>query len=165
MAIEVLEWEHARGHNGDMYSYGDQNSVASGAAVVHGFFTGPDETHLRFSFAAAQIATVSLYEGVTPTGGTPHNSNVFNRNRNCQNEAQAQIVDNFTHTGGTVIFIEQRGAPTAGNAVAPFVYDGLPRSATEWILAANTWYAFKVTNNDNTTSTISIQLNWYEYVD
>ena len=165
MPIAVIDIEHLRGHNGDMYSYSDQDSVASGAAINHALQTFEDETHLRFSFAAAQIATVSLIENAVLTGGTIDDARIFNRNRNCGKTAGAHVWDNALYTGGTVIFVEQRGAPTAAAQVAPFVYDGLPRAATEWILMPNTLYILRVVNNDNSTSTISTQMNWYEFSD
>lgn len=157
--VESISEEHARIHEGQMFSYSDISTVAQGASLSHAILTGAKQIHLAYQVFSDQATTFSIIEGCTVTGGTPV-TKIYNRKRTSPLKQTLAMTDGVTPSNGTTIFTVRAG--TASAPSAPVLIDG-PREKIEFILAPNTMYVLQVTNNSGAASaSVSQQIDWYE---
>jgi hypothetical protein len=154
-----IDVAHHEIHEGDHYSLAYNEDVANGDSAVVLIVT-PNTTkwaHWVYETKTQGETIVSLLEGVTTTlNGTTLAT--FNGNRNSANTAGVLMFANPpSHTGGTVLDIQQIGSgKTAGGTAV--------RSDRELILKQNTKYILKFFNQTGSAnSEMNVIFNWYEH--
>jgi len=152
----VIVSPHFHVHTGDSYMVTRRASAVADAGTVEMLIqTGADNLHIGGILDGTGQARLQLFaETTVSSAGTAvsaHN----------KNQASAKITSAvFTHTptvtsDGTRIL--DRILAAAGS-----INFALARNNTEIILAANTNYLFRVTNNSGASANYNVHLDYYE---
>ena len=154
--LETIEYEHHEIHSGSHYFISDYASFANGA-VMDFTITTPDTTkEAHFLFGVTGTAAVSveaLVGAVVDTPGTVIAS--INNNGNSSNTS-----DMVVRTGDTFISegVSKLRSYAGANKVA-----GVIDRAKELVLARNTVYIMRITNETATANVINWNPEWYEH--
>ena len=172
--LQVIDYAHHEIHSGSNYRVQCNNDAiparGSNGELVVAFYV-PDQAklpHIIWEYVHQGDMTMKLLEGVTLTLGTGTDVLCKNSRRDAGDNSILQgvgtgaLVSNYvtcdpTYTGGTVVSLKRDYS--AKNLVG-----GGSRRA-EVVLAADTYYAFVLDNNETTTQGGQIRLEWYEHAD
>lgn len=147
---------HLRIQSGKTFVHNNvHNALAAGASHYHVLTTSTTETHLTIYATTCDSAPlwVEIGEGPTFTGGTT--GAIVNKNRKSTRTPTVTVVEGSTVTNmGTHI----EGDFAAGTRQT----GGGAAIEEEWILKANTSYAFLIRNDSTGAANVSFHLEWYE---
>ena len=166
--LSIVEYEHHEIHSGSMFHAEDSAAGGSGTKATISFKT-PNTTkwaHVVFTARTNVAAVVTMGEGCTVTGASGADYAPKNKNRNIAKsstliaEGSAGGAGNVTIGGavtnfGTTLTELQLGSGREGGDV---------RGLGEWVLKANTIYAFEV-ESQAASSEVNIELVWYEHTE
>lgn len=160
-AALVIDTVHHEAHEGEMF-HADQvwSSVSNGAAVEMAVaMDTTHDAHLTFDVVAGGQVLVQMWEAPTYAGlGTAVPA--WNMNRTVTNTATARIYAAPSITATGAITLVQRILP-GGTSPQTRVGGGL-RQGTEWILAPDTVYMMRITNQSGSAVPINVATEWYE---
>ena len=162
-AIETISYEHHELHGGSAYSIGISTTDlgAETGDQLQFTFTTPNTAkwcHMLCNAYGSGEIYYTMREA--PTGGMTGGTSVTPLNRN-RNSSNVSILTDMKKgataaTGGTLLDEQYVGAGT--NRIA-----GNTRGTQEWVLKANTIYAFRV--YDTSAIQAYLHLDWYEHTD
>jgi len=167
-AVMTIEYPHHEIHEGSMYHAHHNASGGSGTKATISLTTPNTTKHLHVVIQGRGNveSMMTIGEGATVTAASGTDDAPHNRNRNSANVSTAISAGSaggagFITTGGavtsfgTILNVEHFGA---GNRA------GGDSRSEEWVLKANTTYAFEV-ESQAATSEVGININWYEHTD
>jgi len=167
--LSTIEYEHHEVHAGSMFQAEDNAAGGSGTKATISFKTPNTDkwAHAIFTVRTNVTAVVTIGEGCTITGISGTDYAPRNKNRNI---ATASTLISAGSAGGA-------GFVTIGAAVTNFgtvltekqvgaarKIGGESRGIGEWVLRANTVYAFEVESQE-ATSEVRMALVWYEHTE
>jgi len=164
-AFKVITNDHAYIHEGIMFVAFDKLVVTAGATGEYAFKT-PENGFVHYRLAginpSADKVDTQIFEDATYTGGTLLEIN--NKNRNSDKESLTVVSKNPTfQTPGTLLPGFSSYLPGAeGTGQIRSGTDG--KADSEIVLKQNTVYRFVLTNGSSSTSTVGINLRWYEEI-
>lgn len=156
----IIDTVHHEVHEGEMFhaSYTD-GDVADDASVDMLLTVGAKECHATWEVFAGGQVSVYLYEAPTVADGTP--ITIYNMKRASANTPLSTVKHTPTVTAtGTTALVNGRILP-GGTSPTTRVGGGI-RSGTEWILAPDTAYLMRVTNDSGAGIPINVVVEWYE---
>lgn len=159
-AVEMMDIVHHEVHQGEMFHTEYSASVNNGANLdVQVTTIETKESHMTAVVAAGGQCLVYLYEAPNTSAGT--GLSVYNMRRiNTTHTSPYTAVHTPTVTGvGTTPLINGRLIP--GGTATPSRVGGETRAATEWILAPNTKYLLRITNNSGGAIVIHVTIEAY----
>lgn len=160
-ALDAMEHAHYQVHQSNFWSVSEIFNINASTTAEMLLVTGSHKTHIGFGFNGGFDFLFSLLENVTITAlGTTLTA--YNNNRS--NPTATVNGWYSTPTGatlGTTIFSEYIPGGIGPHALGGSG-GGPVRNGSEWILAANTKYIFRILNLANTTQTASMVFNYYE---
>ncbi len=173
-AITSISDGHSHIHDGEAYSAHSVESDFDKSQEINVCFTTPNSAvylHCIPFGGCSNLGLFKMCEGATVTAATGTDVLAKNRNRNVANESvivstkdgsSYKYTMNATVTNdGTIIDQEMVGANKQGANVSS------ARDTSEYVLKANTTYAFRLIGNgvgsDNAIA--SMEITWYEHVD
>ena len=173
-AAETIEYEHHEIHAGDSFhAFHGDTDVADNERIVLSFKT-PNTTkwiHMLAEVEASGEAEFWIYEAMTITDNTGTSRKVYNRNRNSGKTSGVLDTGQNPDLANRVTLNATMGSGSAyGEVLEHSVFgDGKKiggefRGSNEWILLANTNYAFSVVSRA-ASNKIHMHLNWYEHTD
>lgn len=156
--MPIADEVHLRVENGDTFMHNNVHlAVANLATLDHLLVTGADPIHLTIwgITATNAPALLDLREGVTVSAnGTP--APLLNKNRTSTKTTEVlmyedpTITDIGTHLEGDFVGgSKQTGGEGSGNS-------------TQWMLAPNTNYLLRVTNQAGQAMDISVHIEFYQ---
>ena len=168
-ALTVIQEPHRLAHDGMMFSTtGKLTGLAN--AGVQDILIQTNGTHMHlhkvsFAFGRGDI-DIASYEGGNIAAGTPLVNQNTNRNSSNTSGASISYSPAITTTG---TLIHQRWVPPTAAGTGPRPGAGLSDLANdeEWILAPNTSYLIRLTNNSGALINLGFDFLWYEvtYID
>lgn len=154
--LQNIEYEHHAIHAGNHYFITDYDSFSNGEVMDFTFVT-PDSTkeaHFVFSvsgtYAVSVEALVGAVVNVAGTVVTPVNNNGNSSNTSVMT---VRTGDTFTSEG-----VSKLRSYAGANKAA-----GTVERTREIVLARNTVYILRVTNESTSANTITWDANWYEH--
>ena len=160
-AIQVVEIEHFRVHEGQMYeaSY-TASSLADEATQYIWLRTGANMVHFAFAVAGGGQIDVSMWETPTVTGGTV--ITLVNMKRDSPMAATMVISHSPSVSAqGSAIF-ENILIPGGAGPQASARVGGSARNAAEWLFDVFTSYLVGVKNESGGAISVTWQTNFYE---
>ena len=164
-AQTVIEENHRMIHDGFMYAQTGKDTGWANAGVLDFLisvpaFTFPHVQVMKLNFGRGDIDIVA-YEGTT-TSNDGTGMTVQNVNRNSSNTAATALYASPTITDvGTQIFTLWVPPTGTGTGQSANGTDGVGQGG-EWILAPETKYLVRLTNNSGSTIDWSHEFSWYE---
>lgn len=139
-------------------------ALADGDTVSIEILTPDSKTEIHWSadVVTTNAATVEGFENVSVTSnGTTLTA--LNDNRNFPDASAMQIIlkDSTVDTSGATQ-IGKKYIGDNGNR-GKGVMSGTAGTVSEWILKANTWYHFKITNTCGASQAVTLGFNWHEH--
>ena len=176
-ALITMSMEHHEVHEGHAFAahYSQAVSDTNDRSII-AFKTGAitKEVHLIFAASSSAPATAYILEAPTITDDTGAPLTIFNRKRT--GGAVSTVIDTSQSpdvVGQAMFFTEiTMGSVTAGTTLdtiplvagaGPKAIGGVSRGTQEWILKADTLYAFVVNSSDDDDNIHRLQLDWYEH--
>ena len=163
-AVTVIQEPHRLAHDGMVFSStGKATGLANAGVFEFTLSTGNSYPHLnkmRLSFGAGDIDVLSFKNATWSSAGTPLVP--VNTNLNSSNTPVMSMAYNPTLlTDGTEV--HTMWAPPTATGVGQS-QSGLANldAGEEWILAPNTQYLFRITNNSGVTIDMAWDFLWYE---
>lgn len=174
-SIQTIDYGHHEIHAGSAYSAFEVDSDFDASDEINICFVTPNTTkylHMLVSAVCSSYAELKLCEKTTITASTGTNKLARNRNRNQSDESVIvstfdgsaySYTSNATITNeGTILHSEMLGGGSKQGGAASG-----GRNVNEFILKANTTYAFKligigVSANNGVAS---LEVTWYEHID
>lgn len=147
---------HQQIQNGNTYVHNNAHTgIAAGASYWHVLTTGSRETHLTDYHTSSDSAPIwiAVSESPTFTGGT--SATLINRDRSSANTTTSTLVEGATVSAAGTHMESDYAAGTRQSG-------GSAALNQEWILKANTTYAFLIRNDSTGTATISFHLEIME---
>jgi hypothetical protein len=175
-SVSMIDYQHAKIHDGRSFicSYTQTVSDTNDKSII-AFKTGTGRLcHMVMAASATAAATAYVLEAPTiaDNAGTGVVT-VYNRYRDSTNTSE--IIDTYTNpdTAGRAFYFSEtdQGDVTGGTTIAsipigavagPFPVGGRERAQQEYILKANTLYAFVVNSSTDDDNIHWIELDWYE---
>ena len=160
-ALDTMEHAHYQVHQSNFWTVSHIFNIDASSTGEMLITTGTHKTHIGFGFNGGFDFRWSLLEGITVTSnGTTLTA--YNNNRS----APTATLNGWNYapvgaTLGTTIFNEYIPGGIGPHALGGSG-GGPVRNGSEWILAANTKYLFRILNLANTTQTASMVFNYYE---
>ncbi len=155
-SLNYLDHSHHEVHEGDAYTYCEQNTLNADATRDLLIVT-PDTGvwgHFLWRIRGSGEASMALYEGTTTSNDGTGVTEV-NRNRNSANTSDLVVTHTPTITGvGTVICMQHFGSSQKAG--------GEERAVNEFILKQNTKYLLRVTS-EAASNDLSTEIDWYEH--
>ena len=165
--LQIIDYAHHEIHSGSMYRVQHNSaSVGAGNSINITFKTGSKEPHFTFEWIVSAKGTIELIEDpdVTMESGTdvaPKNSN-----RNSTNTSQLQGCENAAWTAGYVSTDATVANGTTISVKKAYAAKGDTTQGSrrsEIILATDTPYTLKYTNNDTSAASCQVRCEWYEH--
>ncbi len=168
-ALTTITYPHHEIHEGDMFKTDLNDADLDEDAVKIIAFKTPDTTkrcHVIILAVSTGEAVFEFLEAPTLTSDTGSSLNVYNRDRssiktsqvwdNTATPVQGQATEDPTITDdGTVLHHELMGEGKNKTS-------GYSRDLSEYILAQDTWYAYRITSEKD-NNVVQLTLNWYEH--
>jgi hypothetical protein len=157
--LQIIEYEHHEIHSGSSFTWSTTGDVNSSATRAYLIITPNTAKHPHCIFTVVAESETLIYFNEKPNislKGTA--ATIYNRNRTKTTDATASIYTGPSIlSNGTRLWTGQLGSgKTAG---------GLDRGSSEWVLASNSTYAFKVVNNSSQAGWIKTEVDFYEHTD
>jgi len=156
-AVKSITYEHHEIHSGSHFFTGNYTTLGNGA-VYDIIFVTPDSlkySHMIFELTTEAEAMFNYYEGITTSSdGTLLTG--FDRNRITDNTSGTL----FYHTPTITDLGDELGAGIFGSGKSQ---GGGLRDSNEIVLAPNTKYLIRVTNNTVSSNWYDWQFDWYEH--
>ena len=157
--LQTIEYEHHEIHSGSSFTWSTTGDVNAGATRAYLIITPNTAKHPHCIFTVVSEAETIAYFNEKPNISAKGSAaTIYNRNRTKTTDATASIYTGPTIlSNGTRLWSGQLGSgKTTG---------GLDRGSSEWILATNSTYAFKVINNTSQAAWIKTEVDFYEHTD
>lgn len=156
--VTALSVVHARTHQGTFFgATAEDAALANGANLDMLIRVGAETMHANFALVAGGNAAVALFEGTTISAEgsvlTPQNHNrTSSRASNVLlNQGSTITLPGTKIAGGRIL------GGTGGNADG-----GATDTNDEWLLAPNTSYLLRLTNNSGQVQAADIHVRFYE---
>lgn len=160
-AALMIDTVHHEAHEGEMFHASQVwASVSNGASVEMALALGAThDAHVTWDVVAGGQVFVQMWEAPTYASlGTAVPA--WNMNRTFTNTATAVLYGAPTITATGAITLVQRILP-GGTSNQTRVGGGI-RQGTEWILAPETVYLMRITNQAGTAVPVNVAAEWYE---
>jgi len=164
-----LNYEHHEIHSGSMF-HAEANAAGGSGTKATITFKTPNSNkwaHVLFTARSNAASVMTIGEAATVTAASGTNYAPKNKNRN---HATASVLIAEGSAGGA-------GNVTTGATVTSFGTEltsvqmgagvkegGETRGTGEWVLRANTVYAFEV-ESQAASSEVNVELTWYEHTE
>lgn len=179
--LQVIDYTHHEIHAGSSFTchYSQTTPTAVGEMTMIAFNTPATTPYIHMFAAASSTAasTFTVYEVADLDVDEGTQLAIYNRNRNSNTESAVKSIETVpvankatsysvaqaagaTLSTATPIYQKYLGAAAAGADTS-----GEIRDENEFVLKANTQYAFVVANTTADDNTHNIELNWYEHTD
>jgi len=163
-ADTVIQEEHRMIHDGFMFHLsGKVTGMVDTNVDDYLIIVGDEEAHLDDIVIGAGRGDIDIlmYEGTTVSANgsalTP-----FNQNRESANTPNSAVYTGPTVTGvGTLIHTAWLPPTGTGTGLSANGVAG-PSNGEEWMLAPNTNYLIRITNNSGATIAYRYEFRWYE---
>lgn len=162
--IITVTTEHSKVHQGEFFSSGYYNATVANTTAINVLVQVPTDIsiHTYFKVLSGGDSLFEAFEGVTFSAqGT--DTGTLNNNRTSTNTPDTIVTHTPTITD-TVSLIWQEFIPGGSGAGSGQVTPGAVQNVAseQSILAPNTNYLFRLTNNAGSTQPLQIQLAFYE---
>lgn len=157
--LQTIEYEHHEVHSGSSFTWSTTGDVNSSATRAYLIITPNTTRHPHCIFTVvSESETVFYFDEKPNISGKGTAVTIYNRNRTKTTDATASIYTGPTIlSNGTRLWTGQIGSgKTTG---------GMDRGSSEWILASNSTYVFKVINNAGQAGWIKTEVDFYEHTD
>ena len=177
--LQTIDYSHHEIHAGSMYtcSYSNTAPTNTNEQTIIAFWTPAAAPYMHIFWHASSTAggVFNIYEDSGLIADVGSTATVWNHDRNSDNTSGVRTVTGGSAAGSVSTFnVSQSAAGTLVTTTPIYTYylgaaaagadtSGEIRSESEFILKANTQYAFVVKSLSDDTSTHSITLNWYEH--
>lgn len=178
-SFQTVDYAHHEIHAGSSFTcnYSQTAPTGVGEMTIIGLLT-PNSTKYMHMFAEASSTAgsiFSIYEDSDLDLDEGTDLTVYNRNRNSSTTSDVRTLETVPETGKVTSFTVAQAAGATlstakpiwrkylGAAAAGADTSGETRDAHEFILKANTQYAFVIENTSADDNTHNIILNWYEH--
>jgi len=175
-AAVTIEYEHHEIHDGNFFhSWYGQTVSDIGDKTIIAFRTpvAPTRLHLIAHYLCAGAAEASVFEAPTVTNNTGATLTVYNRDRDSLVTSGIWDTSQTPDVQGQATYFTEvtQGNVTGGteiwHAILALGTDNKPaggelRGLNEWILKANTLYAFVLESKTDDDNSCMVRLNWYE---
>jgi len=164
-AQTVIDESHRMIHDGFLYSQTGKGTGWANAGVLDFLISVPAATFphvqvMKLNFGRGDIDLVA-YEGTT-TSNDGTGLTVQNVNRNSSNTPATALYSSPTVTDpGTQIFTLWIPPTSTGTGLSANGIEGVGQGS-EWLLAPETKYLIRLTNNSGSTIDWSHEFSWYE---
>lgn len=162
LALVVMDYEHFRVHQAEMYAFHYQNLAVSNDASVDILIAASALTHAAFEVVSEGLAYGFLYEAGTYSGGTAVTG--YNRNREAALVGTAPTFSgSVKHTPTvTAVGTEIAANIVPGGSTPASAQGGGRASSNEWLLADGVDYLLRVTNKSGGAAYIEVSMDLYE---
>ena len=155
-AMTTVSHEIEAIHNGCAYRAGLFTSLANGASTTLIIHTNSHNIHYDASVSSQYLAHVEFFEGVaTYSGGveiTPMNPN---RESSCVSHIKVFRNAAIDYTGTTAL--GSQGIVNGRN-------EGSTVDSNKFLLASETVYVIRITNDYNNDNVVTLRANWDEHI-
>lgn len=176
--IVVTEFDHHNIHAGVAFTCHYNNDCTNTGEMTIIALKTPNTTkwiHMVFEASASADAYMAIYEASDLDVDEGSDLTIYNRNRNSATTSVVSTIETVPEAGKATSFDEtQAGGATLSTATELFRWymgaattggdlSGEARGTAEFILMANTQYAFVVVSTSNDDNTHNLVLTWYEH--
>jgi hypothetical protein len=178
-AMTTVDYAHHEIHSGDMFTcHFSQTAPTNAGEMTIIAFTTPNTTKYLHCFAIASstaASTFSIYEVSDLDLDEGTDLAIYNHNRNSSKTSGVLTLETVAETGEATSFTVAQAAGATlstaiplyqrflGAAAAGSDTGGETRSDNEYVLKANTQYAFVVASTTADDNTHNIMLHFYEH--
>jgi hypothetical protein len=157
-AIQIIDWEHSRIHDGKGYVVNGKHQIANNATTRFLLRNGAGNyPHLRTIFITSDSGPLEIYFHEAPTVTTTGSSvPVISYNRNSLNTSLMTAFSGATVSNeGTLLeYMVVPGTGSTGGSASV--------AQTEFILKPSTDYMVRIFSSATGTTNYSLKLFWYE---
>ncbi len=174
--LTMIEWAHKRVHDGKHFNVSFTNTCTNiGEQTVIALNTpATGQIHLTMTASITALATAFIYKDTSidvdeGTEKTPQNRNqqsiitpTVSSIEASPSEGEVTTYDETQAANANITTATEILSRPLGAVSGPFPVGGEARGQQEWILEANTQYAFVINSDDVNDNIHWISLDWYE---